>query len=67
MNLSQYMPINLFLIKKESTCIPCKHKSFWQLIKLAYFAISRNANFFNKAKRIRKIYFREEKNEKFKE
>ena len=33
-------------IKKQCPCIPRKHKTFWELIILAYFAVSRNANLF---------------------
>ena len=36
----------LYAYKKESTCIPHKCKPFLQLIALAYFAISQNANLF---------------------
>ena len=28
------------------SCIPHKHKLFWQLFPLAYFAVTRNANLF---------------------
>ena len=55
MNLSQYELINVMSIKKQCPCIPRKHKPFWELIILAYFAVSRNANLFVHEKLTRRL------------
>ena len=49
LNLNESQPIYIYkryAYKKLCTCIPRNRKSFWLLITLADFAVSRNANHF---------------------